>query len=180
MDGVVSLLGGGYAERVAAIWAELEREIGLQGVYITPHPHISYAVAGHFPPERVLPALEGVAARFAPLTLRLAGLGLFTGPAPVLYLSVVREPALSALHAAVWQALAGMGEEEQQYYAPPTWMPHVTISFGDLSADSAAEAVRSLASREFAWNVPIDALTLFHDDGFGQTPHRHAPLRGRD
>jgi hypothetical protein len=178
MDGVVSLLGGGFSERVLALWDEMERDLGLQGVYATPFPHISYAVAASYPAKPVVAALEQVAARFAPFSLRVAGLGLFTGSSPVLYLSVVREPALNALHAAVWQALIGLGDESQQHYAPPAWIPHITLGFADLSADSAAEAVRSLVTRDFAWNVPIDALTLIYDEGDSQSQQLRAPLLG--
>lgn len=178
MDGVVSLLGGGFSDRVAALWDELERDLGLQGIYATPFPHISYAVATSFPAAPVFAALQRVASQFAPFSLHVAGLGLFTGSAPVLYLSVVRDPTLNALHAAIWQALGDLGEESQPYYAPPTWMPHISIGFADLGADSAAEAVRSLVLRDFAWNVPIDALSLIYDEGDGQLPHLLTPLRG--
>lgn len=51
MHGVVSLLEDKYYRLIEDLWAELEKEFGVRGVYVTPYPHFSYQVASHYNTE---------------------------------------------------------------------------------------------------------------------------------
>jgi hypothetical protein len=98
----------------------------------------------------------------------VTGLGLFTGPAPVLFLPVVRTAALSAWHQRVWDALLPAAREPLDYYHPDRWIPHITVAHGDLDPDRAAEAVRRLAGRTFDWRLTADNLACGADTGPAQ------------
>jgi 2'-5' RNA ligase len=106
MHGVVSLLDSTHYEQVERLWAELEARFGVRGVYMTPYPHVSYHVAAAYDLARLEPILRALAGETAPFRVRTAGLGVFTGAQPVLYLPVVRTVPLSHLHARLWEALA--------------------------------------------------------------------------
>jgi hypothetical protein len=43
MHGIVSLLDDRHYQLVENLWAELEREFSIRGVYVTPYPHFSYS-----------------------------------------------------------------------------------------------------------------------------------------
>ena len=45
MHGIISLLDNDHYQLVEEVWAELEREFSVHGVYVTPYPHFSYHVA---------------------------------------------------------------------------------------------------------------------------------------
>ena len=47
--------------------------------------------------------LSQIARETEPFTIESDGLGIFTGPMPVLYVPIVRSPALSRVHQQVWQ-----------------------------------------------------------------------------
>src|SRR5437660_1432707 len=55
VHGVVSLLEDTYYRQVEDLWAELEREFGVRGVYVTPYPHFSYQIASHYDIEVLEP-----------------------------------------------------------------------------------------------------------------------------
>jgi 2'-5' RNA ligase len=95
-----------------------------------------------------------------PFHVRTAGLGIFTGPLPVLYLTVARCPALAALHARLWRAMAGVAEGVSPWYSPEQWHPHVSLGLHDLDADSLGAIVQRLAERDFHWTIPIDSLAV--------------------
>ena len=90
MHGVVSLLDDEHSKLAEALWAELEKELGLRGVYVTPFSHFSYHVAQGYDVTRLEPRLRQVASHAQAFRVRTSGLGIFTGRPPVLYLPVVR------------------------------------------------------------------------------------------
>jgi 2'-5' RNA ligase len=170
VQGIVSLLDSHHYLIVEDLWAELKREFGVQGVYITPYPHFSYQVASHYNVE----ALELILRDFAPshksFYVNTTGLSIFTGKVPVLYIPVVRSAELTRIHQELWQVLsnANLGSEVQAYYHPNAWMPHITIGSGDLDSDILARMVHYLSERDFTWRISIDNITFIYDPGTGQ------------
>ena len=106
MDVIVSLLDKEHQDLVNQIWRELEVEFGLRGVYATRVPHFSYHVARQYNFSVLQPALTQIAAAHTVFQVRTAGLGIFTGPQPVLYIPVVRTSSLNRL---ARRAMAGHG-----------------------------------------------------------------------
>ena len=168
MQGIVSLLDDEHYALVESIWAELEREFGVHGIYTTPFPHFSYQVAQGFDLDAAEPILQRIAARAAPFRIKTAGLGIFNVTHPVLYVPVVRSPTLSALHEMLWSELAPLATGAPDYYRPDMWMPHITLAHGDIDWDKLVELVRALRSRQFHWEVSVNNLSLIYDTGTEQ------------
>ncbi|MCI0399352.1 MAG: 2'-5' RNA ligase family protein [Chloroflexi bacterium] len=177
MHGVVSLLDDTYYRLVETLWAELDRRFGLRGITVTPYPHFSYHVAGEYDLERLLPILEKRAWQTRPFTVKTGGLGLFTGPQPVLYVPVVRHAQLTALHQLLWPALEPCSAGRVAYYAPDNWFPHVTLAHGDLTNDNLGPAVQWLNRQPLVWEFTVDNLSLIYDDGRRQTLHHRFSLK---
>ncbi|MHB8575739.1 MAG: 2'-5' RNA ligase family protein [Dehalococcoidia bacterium] len=171
MAGVVSLLDMRRSATVERLWAELAREFGVRGVYETPFPHFSYHVADSYDAFRLRPILTRVCQAYQPFHVRTGGLGVFTGSRPVLYVPVVRDPALVRMHADLWAALESEGIGVQEHYAPENWIPHITIGFGDLDADVIGHIVSHLSTRDFAWGCEIDNVTLIDNSADDEAPH---------
>lgn len=168
MDGVVSLLDGPHYQKVEALWAELAERFDARGVYITPYPHFSYHIARRYNRAQLDPLLAEIAATSRPFTVRTGGIGVFTGLAPVLYISVVRNAALSDYHARLWTAVNAASADAGPYYNPDDWMPHITIGFGDIYPTRLSSMIGTLSSRAFLWEIPIDNLALIYETAAGQ------------
>jgi len=178
VEGVVSLLDERHTALAEALWAELERACGLHGVAATPFPHFSYQVAERYDRTALGAALNGFASEQPPFVVTTTGLGLFTGPRPVVYLPVVRTAALSRFHQALWQAIAGAGFAVQAYYHPDSWVPHITIGFDDVGAEGAAAIVRRLAERPLNWEIAVESIAFIGEtEGRQEIVSRH-PLGG--
>ena len=176
MHGVISLLDSTHYEQVERLWAELEARFGVRGVYITPYPHVSYHVAAAYDRARLEPIVRALAGEIAPFRVRTAGLGVFTGAQPVLYLPVVRTVPLSHLHARLWEVLAPAAGDSNTYYHPDRWLPHVTIGFGDVPPERLAPIIAHLAARSFDWEITLDHLALIYDHGDGQIVQTRYPF----
>jgi 2'-5' RNA ligase len=165
LHGIVSLLDGEHYAAVEALWAELEREFGLQGIYVTPYPHFSYQVAADYEVERLTAILQRFALQSRAFRASTAGLGVFTGPQPVLYVPLVRSLELTQYHQSLWQAVAPAARGPVAYYQPARWLPHITLAHGDLDRERLAEVLRYLGDRPFSWEITVNNLAFIYDAG---------------
>lgn len=160
---VASLLPDEASGRVKELWDELERELGLRGATISPFPHFSYQVALDYDLEVLEQVVASVARGARALRVQTAGLGVFTGP--TLHLPIVRSPELARFHVAVWSAASVAAEKLDQHYHPASWVPHVSLAFGDTTPEKVAAAVALLAERDLAWDLELDNLAIVKGAG---------------
>ena len=158
MQGIASLLPQPYYGQVEALWAELETNFGLKGVCVTPYPHFTWQIAPAYNLERIRAVLDDIASRTAPFEISTTGLGLFSGKAPVLYIPLVKTPALAQLHRQIWEALLPYSQEPSLYYSPELWVPHITLACNDLTPESTGAVISRLAARNFDWQMRVDNL----------------------
>ena len=177
MQGIVTLLDPEHYALTEALWAELAEVLHLRGAYVTPYPHFSYHVAAGYDHRSLYAVFDQIAAVARPLAVTTVGLGVFTGPAPVLYISVVRTAELSAFHAHLWPAVEATARGGQPYYAPANWMPHITLGHLDLTPDTLGEALRRLGGRSYNWETPVTNLAHIDDAGGQQHVAKTVHLR---
>ena len=168
MDGIVSFLDSKHNQLIEELWAELEREFSVQGVYITPYPHFSYHVAQAYDIDKIEPVLQRITSNITTFNVKTSGLGVFTGTSPVLYIPVVRSLELTQLHEELWQEISPVSSGVQEYYNPDQWMPHITIGFGDISKDKLLQMIPLLAERDFNWEITVNNIALIYDTGTKQ------------
>lgn len=179
MAATASLLDDERSEFVTAIWARLQREFGLEAVFISPTPHFSYQTARDFDLDMLERVLADVAANARPLRIRAAGLGLFTGGRPTLYIPIVRTPELTQLQLALWSAGAMATDNPMPEYHPAQWIPHITLAQGDLTPELLPQVVGALNNDELYWESEIDNLAIVR--GRGDQPQEvlaRYPLEG--
>ncbi|HEV2756728.1 MAG TPA: 2'-5' RNA ligase family protein [Actinomycetota bacterium] len=179
LAGVCSVLPEEASARIEGLWAELESEVGLKAATISPLPHFSYQVARDYDLDVLSEVVEKVARGARALRVQTAGLGVFTGAAPVLHVPIVRSPELARFHVAVWSAAAMAAEKIDRHYHPASWIPHVTLASGDTTPEKAAAAAALLADRDLAWDLEVDNLAIIK--GAGNKPQElvaRFPLEG--
>lgn len=167
MHGVVSILDEAHYERVEALWAELKREFGVGSARVVHYPHFSYHVAVGYDLGRLTAALETIAGKTAAFTIKATGLGIFTGSEPVLYVPIVRSAALTTLHKQVWTAIEPASRESIAYYEPDLWLPHITLSQGDIDLANLGAIVQWLNEQSLNWDIPVTNLSVIYDTGQG-------------
>lgn len=168
MHGIVSLLDNDHNQLVEELWAELEREFSVRGVYVTPYPHFSYHVAQAYDVDEIEPVLQRISSNITKFNVRTSGLGIFSGASPVLYIPVVRSLELTELHDELWQEISPASSGVQQYYHPEQWMPHITIGFGDINNGNLSQIIPFLATRDFNWEITVNNIALIYDTGTKQ------------
>ncbi len=165
MHGVVSLLDPQSTRLVESMWVELENAFGLSSLYVPRIAHFSYQIAEEYNVKRLGAALEQLAQAQRPFRVRTTGLGLFTGSSPVLYIPVIRNPELTQLHAALWQAIDNLGSGISDLYRPENWIPHITLAQGDVDQDKLPGIIRWLIDRDFTWEIVVNNIGLIYQTG---------------
>lgn len=163
MHGLVSLLPEPFYSQVESTWQELERDFGLAGIRVTPFPHFSWQVVQDYDWERIADVLQDIARQTSPLPARATGLGLFTGERPVIYVPVVKSAALMRLHQLVWERTAQVSMGRLAYYAPETWMPHVSLAYEDVNQGNVGRVMERLSWQSFDWEMVVDNIALVYE-----------------
>lgn len=173
MHAVVSLLDEHNSQMVEKLWAAIEKEFAVRGVYKTPFPHISYHVSGEYDVVKVKTVMQVFARHTSPFRVRMAGLGVFTGPEPVLYIPIVRSPQLAEFQHELWHQVTKSSGQLEFAYRPARWVPHVTLAQHDLTQRSLSAIVRKLCTLELNQQVTINNLALIYDtDGKEEVIYR--------
>lgn len=160
MLGIVSLLDPVHTQQVESLWGELTQRYGLGSVFTPPLPHFSYHVAEAYNAPLLAPILQELAQQTTTFQVKSSGLGIFSGPQPVLYFPIVRSRELTEFHQTLWERVAHASSGEIAYYHPESWQPHITIAMGDPKQLRLAEILSDFSQRSFAWEIPVNNLTV--------------------
>ncbi len=163
---MASLLDEGHSSNILELTAQVAEEAGPGGV--SPWPHVTYHVAGDYDLARLEAVLGDLAAASRALVVRTSGLGVFTGPHPVLYIPVVRGPELTSFHKQVWSAIASLSRDQDVHYHPGNWIPHITLLEADSPEVDVWSIARRLADRDFYWEIAVDNLAVLRGGGSSQ------------
>ncbi|MCU0514587.1 MAG: 2'-5' RNA ligase family protein [Anaerolineae bacterium] len=169
-SGIVALLDDLHDARVRSLWQMLEQQFGLKGSGLAPFPHITLHLAEDYHLVRLRDILEQLGQTLAPFSVSTSGLGIFSGEDPILYIPVTRAPFLNVFHSHLWEVVAPAAEASSMYYHADYWLPHLTLSQGDLTHALLPQVIAELAPRNFSWTVRIAALAIATDPGNGQPP----------
>lgn len=163
MHGLISLLPTEHTQKVEAIWQELEDEFGITGIHVTPYAHFSWQITSDYDFDRLEKIIREIAAQTPPFTIHTAGLGIFTGIRPVIYISVVKDEHLMQLHQRIWQACQNVASGLSPYYAPPNWMPHISLAYEDIHEQNIGPVMQKLVFRTYNWEMQIDNIALIYE-----------------
>jgi 2'-5' RNA ligase len=165
MHAVVSLLDDSSSRMVEKLWASIEKEFGIRGVYRNPSPHISYHASGEYDVDKVKTVMRVFARHTAPFRVRCCGLGVFTGPHPVVYIPIVRSPQMTDFQHELWYQLTKSSGHLEFAYRPARWVPHITLAEHDLTQRALGAIVRKLCALELNQQVTVNNLALIYDSG---------------
>jgi 2'-5' RNA ligase len=164
MHGIISLLSPPAYAQVEAIWQMLEASCGLSGIKITPLAHLSWQIADQYDFELARQTLERVARDAHPFSAVAGGLGIFTGPVPVVYIPVVKDENLLKFHARLWKEMDTLSKGASPYYSPQLWIPHITMAYGDVDAGKLNCAMQKLAFQPLELAIRVDNLALVYQE----------------
>jgi len=146
----------------ALMWQKLQKKCGLVTANESSFVHLSWQGAQKYQLDPVHDRLGKITMNAQAIPIKTAGIGIFTGSKPFLYLTVVKNPAVLRLHAILWDQLQLFSQEMNAYYAPQEWVPHITLSYGALLPADVSCAVAELMYEPLSVELRIDNLALIY------------------
>lgn len=162
MHGIVTLLDDQHYPMVESLWQELKVDCGLTGIFITPFPHFTWHIAAEYDFKQLEDTLKSLAGASQPFCVKTSGLGLFSGPSPVIYITLVKDSQLIAFHNRIWQEASRLAIGSSAHYDPQSWVPHITLAHGDVDAAKLGCAMAKLAFQPLQWEIQVDHLALVY------------------
>ena len=132
--------------------------------------HLSWQGAESYDLAETEDRMRMIAKTVSPIVTRTAGVGVFTGPAPVLYLPVTRTPELTALNETLWETLTPLVKNNNDYFSPDRWVPHVTIVYGTPEVTEAIACMAgSLLTEPLNLEITLDHIYMgyFNENDYG-------------
>jgi 2'-5' RNA ligase len=160
MYAIVSLLNTLDHLKVEELWNWLELDCGLSGVQATPIPHFSWMMMEECDVNSAIGIMGDIANHLQTFKAFTAGVGLFTGQSPVLYLPIANNHSMLRCHEALWHNTLPHITNPNLYYAPGHWFPHVTLAYRDIDMVGLGCAVQGLMHRTLELDLIIDHFAL--------------------
>lgn len=155
---IASLFDRKSSKRTGAVWDLLETECEMIGIKSIPVPHFSWLTGADFTFAQADKLLDNLSRQITGFEITTSGLGIFTGPAPIIYLPIIKTADLLAYHRLIWEAMAPAVVNINSYYSPQNWIPHITIGYGDVTMDNLACALEKLLNYELSLTITIDNI----------------------
>ncbi len=138
--------------------------------------HLSWQAAESYRIDLLKEKIATLAKVTAPVKVNANGLGLFTGPEPVLFLMVSRSPQLTEMHRRLWDELIPLADQPNPYFAPDMWIPHVSIFYGDSNtASNLVCGLSELIQRPVSMELTINqiAIAYYKNNKYGvESPYK--------
>jgi 2'-5' RNA ligase len=165
---VASVLDPTQSSGNAAVWQTVERISSECGIEANGVLHFSWHVAEQYDTNRVRRVLEDVAGKYRAFEIYTAGLGLFTGVRPVLYLPVVKTQWMAQLHSDLWNALDPFAMETSLLYSPLHWMPHITLVYEESHPELVYKTAKQLMNVPLKMELTVDHFALIYQNDQAQ------------
>ena len=165
MFAIASVLNNEENKKIHDIWDDLQSHCQLNAVKISPIPHFSwFTYVNVLAQEDLEHELCIWANSHRPLTVKVNGLGIFPGEKPVLYLPVVKNIMLSALHFDLIQKISPYVDGTSNFYNSDAWMPHVTLAIHDVNNENLNCAVSIAIKHNLSFDLYVDHLAILYLD----------------
>ena len=178
MFGIVTILEGQPGAQVKKLWSDLSARYGADAVKGLSIPHLTYQAADDYDKELVEALLERVAANTQEFTAPAAGLGVIHRDSTLLFINLVRTPALSALHEDLWDDATAAGSGVVPFYSHGLWFPHVTLADQPSLLDKVPDIAAALGAGRLPRDIPINNLALIEETRTGHELRFRVSLRG--
>jgi 2'-5' RNA ligase len=162
MYAIVSLLDPETDHIIRTVWKRFEEECGLTGIQRMDLPHFSWVVADSYHFDAVEEILEKVTREMPPIAVRSAGLGIFTGPSPVVYISLVKDTVLLNWHNVLWEKTKPHAVMPNALYHPASWVPHITLAYHESNPQQLGCAIQEIVYTPLNLEFTVHNLSLVY------------------
>ena len=148
-----------------ATWERIIEVCQAKQVQPTRMPHLSWHVSMDYDPLGLDDFLKHFLPSLKPFEIHTTGVGIFSGPQPVVYLPVVKTRTLVDIHEKLWKGINPLTKSANHFYSPDVWVPHITVAYENFLHENICEVINELATKPLETTVKFDHLAVIFRDG---------------
>jgi hypothetical protein len=164
MLAIASLISLNTYPESKALWDSIEDRCSAFGYVKNRIPHFSWQVAVDYDLQSMIPAVTALASTWQEFSISTAGLGLFTGNSPVLYLPIIKTQNLLEKHKELWDLCSTFGTEVSSMYAPESWLPHITLVHQGFSLDNTTCIIKDLYLQKISLQFLVKKIEIIYQN----------------
>ena len=157
---IAALLDDERTRIIREIWQELDTKLGIRHPFGNPIPHITHIQAERLQQPDFRIALNRFAQTQTPFLVRTIGLGIFTGTENALYVTVVRNPELTAVQTNLITSLASSMEGIRETHFINHWIPHISLMIPGMGKGQMGQVIDLLSERNFTWEFRVRKIVV--------------------
>jgi 2'-5' RNA ligase len=154
-------------EIIRSIWSQVETSCGEKSKLSFIYPHFTWQAAERYQVQEFEMILRNAFLGQRPFKIKLAGIGIFTGEKPVVYLNMVKTPFISKIHGVITDVSQAYITSLESYWLPENWMPHLTLMEPGTDLKTISEFLPCILERKFNKEIEVKSICL-HTDEYGE------------
>jgi|GEM_PF-1179556 len=162
---VATLFDPGLKQGNSAVWSKITEASEVTGMPIHAMLHCSWHVSIHYQMQEMFERLDQFAKTRDVIRIQTAGLGIFTAAKPILYLPIVKTAEMMRVHEQLWEILAPVSSSQVMYYAPESWMPHITLNDEGTEIDRMCLFKQKLLFEPLVLSFNVDHFAVIYRNG---------------
>lgn len=151
-------------EIIRSIWKQVEMSCGEKSKVSFIYPHFTWQGAEKYQVQEFEMMLRNAFLGQKPFKIKLAGLGIFTGIKPILYLNMVKSPLVNKIHEIITEVSLPFVTAIEDYWLPENWMPHLTLVEPGTDSKIIGEFLPCLLERKFDAEIEVKSICLHTDE----------------
>ncbi len=160
MYAVASLVRKWVGVDADAMWERLAAVCNLTDSRNTPAPHFSWQAASAYDLQASKKVLASISEAARSFSVQTAGIGIFTGEQPILYLALVKTTKLLELHYSIWERLQPYAIDANTRYVPELWVPHITLAHQALTRPGLECLLQRLIYQPLEFTLVVENIAL--------------------
>ena len=150
--------------RIEELWNEVAMSCGKDAKITFRYPHFTWQGAENYDVIEFEKALRSELSHQSAFKINLAGLGVFTGEMPILYLNMVKTPLVCHHHQKIHLISLSFVSGLDAYWLPENWMPHLTLVEPGTDPKMINKFLPCLLERKFDWQIEVQSIALHSDE----------------
>ena len=179
MYGIVTIVEDEWGDLVRKMWADLKSSRGSECVEGFSLPHFTYHVADDYDMASVERMLEKLASNTQEFDVPCGGLAVHPGNECIVYINMVRSPALTGLQDALWDEATEAGINVEMRYHRDEWLPHVTVAYDPKVTSALPQLAAAFEKGEMPDNIPANNLAVIEEVSTGHEIRFRVGLQNR-
>jgi len=124
------------------------------------YPHFTWHSAEDYDRVGLEKEFKVIANQIIRFTVRVTGLGVFTGKTRILFLPILKTTELADLQQFISTSVQKLSSRPSEYCTPEKWIPHITILSNPEDQHWIPDAIQKLTNQKIDFEMEINNIAF--------------------